>query len=281
MSSFSKKNRKNKIILGLYFIIFFFTLSNQQAKASITELAYFPVDFSTQGRIEIKAQLIGFSASSYISTGSSPYLFRTATSAGNGGCCYLGFNGNDGGGGGGLTGNFETAAYIHDTAATGPYYQPYTYGSILGNQQSVDSWHTYDLVWNVNGIPQAGGNKVAVFIDGQLNSTYYQNGFSPHFSGSGSLIIGGTQTSLPGDIAFDELRVWSTSDQAPETLVLANSFESQELISSVGENGVYIYGRFSNGAVGNAISSVPIPSALWLFISWLPVLFIHTKQKKK
>ncbi|MFO1433550.1 MAG: hypothetical protein U1F76_26215 [Candidatus Competibacteraceae bacterium] len=230
-----------------------------EASATIKTVATFPIVFTPSGRIQIKARLIGYSAASPITTGTFggggfPFLFLTDFSG-----FQLAFTANDGCGGGGLGGIMNGNATTCFGAATGSFTHSFTYGDILGNQPSVDAWHTYELVWNTAGLPNVSGHKVAVYLDGQLNSTYFPDNFNGVFSGgSGTFSIGfpASQGDDPRNIAFDELRIWNNSDPAQASLVLANSFENQNLISSVGPNGTYVSGSFIESVVGNALSTL-------------------------
>src|SRR5579871_2784703 len=125
----------------------------RKAAADVITVASFPVTFSSSGAIEIRAKLLGYQASDVISySGAYPYLFGTPGD----GDFRIVFVGNDGAGGGGLSGTVNGDATTAFSAATGSYTTPFTYGSILGSQSSVDGWHTYDLVWNTAGLTNAG-----------------------------------------------------------------------------------------------------------------------------
>jgi hypothetical protein len=112
------------------------------------------------GCIEFWAKLSDFNFGAAIPWGCYPSFFSTnyrATPE-----FHLMLNGNDGWGGGGLTGwagNGNTAFYN--------YYQAPTYSQALGN---ATDWHHYALVWNKNGVPGTAF-KVMVYLDGVAKTT--------------------------------------------------------------------------------------------------------------
>jgi hypothetical protein len=117
----------------------------------------------------------------------------------------LQLNGNDGTGAGGLCGmvsRFE--------AGTG-LFGFWTYEQVLG-AGAVSEWHHYALVWSQAGIPGVGDGtrKVAVFLDGVLNSAHWTDNppasFGPLTSGSLGLI---NYQGNTGSAAVDNIKVWN------------------------------------------------------------------------
>jgi Ca2+-binding RTX toxin-like protein len=119
----------------------------------------------------------------------------------------LGFNGNNGLGGGGLA-----ADVSGNGAATGDYFETWKYDDILTEDPS--GWHHYALVWNADGIPSAGGQKVAVYLDGELDSNQWDadqpgdlHDVIVEDSFLGLLDNWGSQ----GTAAIDNLKIWGTA----------------------------------------------------------------------
>ncbi len=258
-------------------------VGTHEAAADVITVASFPITFWSSGTIEIRAKLVGYQATDAIpQSGAYPYLFGTPGD----GDFRIVFVGNDGAGGGGLSGTVNGDATTAFSAATGPFATPetvwwlgapqeiyvpqiFTYGSILGSQSSVDGWHTYDLVWNTAGLTDAGaatGDVAAVYLDGELNSTYFRNDFAGFTGGPGVLDIGsptGYTVDDSRNVVFDDLKIWNGS-----TLVLANDFENSQLVSSVGPNGTYIAGSFVEGYSGKGLSTVAAPEpATWAMMA--------------
>ncbi len=116
----------------------------------------------------------------------------------------ISLNGNDGLGGGGLSGR----AGPPDTATGG--FGSWTYEQVLGAGQVTD-WHHYALVWENNGIVGVdnGTRQVAVYLDGTLNSGYWQgSGTIPTLS-SGEFALMVVQNLHQGSVVFDNLKVWN------------------------------------------------------------------------
>jgi hypothetical protein len=255
-------------IVPLMALCWALTVGAHEACAGVvTTVATFPITFSSSGRIEIRAKLLGYEAANPIPySGAYPFLFGSP----DGSDFRIVFVGNDGAGGGGLSGTVNGGPFTAFSAATGSYTAPYTYGEILGNQSSVDAWHTYDLVWNTAGLTNAGlatGHTVAVYLDGQLNSTYFRDDFGQFSGGSGVLDIGTPEgyAGFTTGLVFDDLRIWNG-----DNLVLANDFENRQLVSTVGPNGTYIAGSFVPGYSGNGLSTnVPEPCTLVLLCTGL------------
>lgn len=153
------------------------------------------------GCIEFWARLSGYPAS-ISGGGHRPYFL----SIGDGQSAYvIGFNANDGAGNGGLAG---CAGYGFQTG-TGDY-DGWPYSAVLGAGQEED-WHHYALVWDENGIVGVadGTKKVAVFLDGQLNSgrwhVWPDNGFAPLAGGQLALL---TNWLEQGVTAIDNIKTW-------------------------------------------------------------------------
>jgi hypothetical protein len=117
----------------------------------------------------------------------------------------LQLNGNDGTGAGGLCGmvsRFEAGTGLYGT---------WSYEQVLG-AGAVADWHHYALVWNQAGIPGVGdgSRKVAVFLDGVLNSAHWTDNppasFGPLTSGSLGLI---NYQGNTGSAAVDNIKVWN------------------------------------------------------------------------
>ena len=126
----------------------------------------------------------------------------------------IGIGANDGQGGGGLFGRVGIGEDGAE-AATGPT-GGYTFEGVLGAGLAED-WHHYQLVWNSEGMPSVGiGNrKVAVFLDGNLNSTYWTP--SEVFPNSEVFPPGAKLQLLlnfesQGSVMLDELKVYGYSE---------------------------------------------------------------------
>jgi hypothetical protein len=158
------------------------------------------------GCIEFWAHAWGFPAQ--IGCGSYG-AFPELVAARDGNTVYeVHLNCNDGASSGGVCGR---AGHLFN-AGTG-YFGSWTYSQVLGAGQE-EMWHHYALVWNANGIAGVGDGtrKVAVFLDGVLNSGRWQNAyeqiFTPMTSGSLGLIqIYGGQ----GRVTVDNLKIWNTA----------------------------------------------------------------------
>ncbi len=215
----------------------------------------FPVN---AGKIDFYAKLTGFSGSIPVG-GVAPHFFLIY----DGSFIYhMGFNANDGAGNGGLVG-VAGHSFLTGTGLYGSY----TYEQILGAGQ-VGDWHHYVFQWNKDGIPgiDNGQQKLAIFIDGVLNSGRWQvaDG-SPGTFGSFTscptlnLITTGNPGDVNGQVAIDEFKIFDGNNN----LVLWNTLGSQNEIenSSVGLNGSFNgsgNAQFVAGISGNAIMAVPI-----------------------
>jgi hypothetical protein len=112
-----------------------------------------PID---AGTIEFWAKLTGFP--DHMEWWRKPYF----VCIGDGYSWFeIGFNGNDGGGSGGLVGRVGHGFMT----GTGTYRGNWTYQEILGVGQ-VEDWHHYALVWHKDGVPGVAGGtkKVVVFL---------------------------------------------------------------------------------------------------------------------
>lgn len=148
------------------------------------------------GAIEFWAKLIGFPSTT--GWGGEHPGFILAAAIPSVGYPVLRFVGNDGHGGGGLS------ATIHGlNTATGGY-RYWTYAEILGADQ-VGDWHHYAVVWNVAGIPDVSGQKIAIYLNGQLNSGRW-GPYNPNENDPGMLLIRNTLNQ--GSVAIDNIKVW-------------------------------------------------------------------------
>ncbi|MBK8049288.1 MAG: hypothetical protein IPK16_20530 [Anaerolineales bacterium] len=119
----------------------------------------------------------------------------------------LGYNGNNGPGLGGLCG-FAGAVFSTATGRAGDW----TYEAASGNK-GIAEWHHYALIWDRDGIAgvDTGQRKVAVFVDGELNSNYWDDlglqTFLPLTGGDLSLMTEMRDLSQ-GSVAFENLKIW-------------------------------------------------------------------------
>ena len=157
-----------------------------------------------RGTIELWAKFIDFPTT--INWGANPALFyMTDTTTGQRWQLHL--NGNNGRGGGGLCGTVKESVF----AAT-DVYGSWTYQQALAGGD-VNAWHHYALIWDKDGIPGVGdgSKKVAVFLDGVMNSghwaTPFDNDLSAPASGELSLLYNDYLTQ--GRVAFDNIKIWN------------------------------------------------------------------------
>ncbi len=170
------------------------------------ELVTFPKEAipGERGAIGFWAKLIGFPPS--IPPGDCPSFIK----AYDGHVAYhvmLAYN--DGLGGGGISGSAGHGA----SSATGGY-GSWSYEQILGAGE-VEAWHHYALVWDKDGIPGVdnGSRKVAVFLDGQLDSTYWREE-SPDFvalTGSYLGLVSNNGHLPQGSVAIDNIKIWDSA----------------------------------------------------------------------
>lgn len=180
-------------------------------------LVNFPIDAGSsplyEGAIEFWARLIEFPY--YIPcTNANPALLGVTGNLGT----YL--NCNNGLGGGGLTGG----AGLHFHAWTGPYGSWWTYEKLLGVGQAGD-WHHYALVWDKDGIDCGGygTHKVAMFLDGQLNSRYWWEPSGYEFLPlvNGQLALAYTVGAFVGRFAIDNV-IFGTTPKPTSPIGLQN-----------------------------------------------------------
>jgi hypothetical protein len=165
----------------------------------------FPAEFlnGDAGCIEFDAKLQGFPAA--LPWGQNPVLLRVVKE--DKGLVMLHYNGNDGGGFGGLCVTMSG----YGRAATGGY-GDWTYARALG-AGDISGWHHYALLWDRNGLRGVGDGtrKLAIFVDGKLNSQAWRDAGGealPSF-GDAELRIMTQQHWREGRLLFDNLRVWN------------------------------------------------------------------------
>jgi hypothetical protein len=120
---------------------------------------------------------------------------------------FIGLCGNDGAGYGGLCGSAGHGFHA-GTGSAGSW----TYKQVFGSNP-VEKWHHYALVWSKSGIPGVfdGTKKVAVFLDGQLDSARWHHDVNSKFVPlkGGSLGLIHIQHLSQGSVAIDNLRIWN------------------------------------------------------------------------
>jgi len=91
----------------------------------------------------------------------------------------------------------------------------WTYEQVYGSGQ-VEEWHHYALVWSNDTLPGVdnGTRKVAVYLDGELDTTRWDN------PGPASALENPMLSLLPmnhalgqGSIAFDNVKLWNYAKQ--------------------------------------------------------------------
>ncbi|MDD4872626.1 MAG: cohesin domain-containing protein [Kiritimatiellae bacterium] len=155
------------------------------------------------GCVEFWAKLEGCPAS-ISGGGEKPYFLEM----GDGSSAWtIGFNANNGGSIGGLCGETGPHYYL----GTGVY-GTWSYESVLGVGQA-EAWHHYALVWNKDSIAGVsdGTKKVAIYLDGQLNSTMWlhigtNDVFIPLTNGAFRLMH---NSLTQGKIYMDNLKIWN------------------------------------------------------------------------
>jgi hypothetical protein len=157
-----------------------------------------------RGSLEFWARLSGFPAQMPWS-GGNPVLVGCPTPEGSPDCIIFYFNANNGGGDGGLC---ASSSLGHTgTGAFGSW----TYSAAIGGGD-VAEWHHYAVSWDADGIPGVGGGRrIAVFVDGSLNSVpgtlrdaeIFLDVPDDHVFGLMS-----HQGLTVGSVAFDNLKVW-------------------------------------------------------------------------
>jgi len=149
------------------------------------------------GAIEFWAKLIDFPTGTSAGGRYPEFIVSNAINY-----CIFGWSGNDGHGGGGFT------ATIHNISTATNTFGWSTYAETLGPDQ-VGDWHHYALVWDGAGIPNASNHMIAIYLDGQLKSTYWHN--ESYFSEVGpGMDLLGQQGYLGGwgSVAIDNIKVW-------------------------------------------------------------------------
>jgi Concanavalin A-like lectin/glucanases superfamily len=158
------------------------------------------------GTVEFWAKLIDFPPTTGYGGWHPAFVWSTAANY-----PALRYVGNDGHGGGGLSGTMHSVS-----TATGGYKNYWSYAEILGaGQEAV--WHHYALVWDRDGIPEAGNHMIAIYLDGELNSGYW---IGTDFNEIGPGIALLSSSLNQGSVAIDSLRVWNypKTDFADRTL---------------------------------------------------------------
>ena len=121
---------------------------------------------------------------------------------------------------------------------------------------------------NVDG--QDYGNNCTGSEMGNLYHTVLGNG-----SGIGALVNTGPFSNLHGSI------YWSATEYAPDTLTHAWRFSTDYGFQGVSgkSSGLYAW-AVQTGDIGAAVSTVPVPAAIWLFGSGFVGLIALTRRKK-
>jgi Ca2+-binding RTX toxin-like protein len=184
------------------------------------------------GAIDFWGKIEGFPE--FIPWGANPYFINDrGTDQTEHWIAGVGFNGNNGTGGGGLT-----AVVSGNGAATGSFALPWRYDQVL--QDDPDGWHHYALVWNADGIPGTGGQNVAVYLDGELNSTQWDvwdpGDLNELIVEEAFLVLLDNRVGQ-GTTAIDNLKVWdfaktNFSDRFVEGLTLVGDSGGNCLIGS-------------------------------------------------
>lgn len=162
------------------------------------------------GTIEIWAKLENFPY--YLGHGGSSLPFPYLLHIDDGYSSWkLGLNSNDGASNGGLCGTVG-----HGFLTGSGYFGSWSHEQVLGSGQT-EKWHHYALVWDRDGITgiDDGTRKVAVFLDGQLESGRWQDYYGRVFLGINEIVplVGGelqlaVNWRSQGKIIVDNLVVW-------------------------------------------------------------------------
>lgn len=184
------------------------------------------------GAIEFWGKISGFPES--IDWGAQPYFFRDQ---GTDSRAYwtggLGFNGNNGIGGGGLATDVSG-----NGAASGDWLRDWKYSEVLTSDP--DGWHHYALVWDAAGIANGGGHIVDIYLDGKLAS--HQRDFADA-SDLGAVTVEDSFLGLldnwgsRGTTAIDNLKIWDYAktdyaDRFVEGLTLVGDGRANCLLGS-------------------------------------------------
>lgn len=164
-----------------------------------------------QGCIEFWVRFIDPSYTIYNGNSGCYDLFNITNTTVN--MMSISVNGNNGLGTGGLTGyvKSEYPTYFN-TCGTFSYTNNFSLSSLLGNGLE-ETWHHYALVWNSNGIigVSDGTKKVCAFLDGQLNSAFWNAGTISDYNPAAiqflTLKLINNRFSQ-GYIAFDNIKIW-------------------------------------------------------------------------
>jgi hypothetical protein len=156
---------------------------------------------ANRGSIEVWAKLVNPPV--WVPWHNSPYFF--AAPAGDYGQYVLGYNGNDGWGGGGLV------AWAGDgNMASGNFYESFTYAGILGG--AVEGWHHYRVSWDSAGIPGTD-NRMLLYLDGQPVGTSAICGEDHRpddFPQPLTFLVGHIQDNFGGSaVLLDDLKIWN------------------------------------------------------------------------
>jgi hypothetical protein len=178
-----------------------------QAKHDQDYLARFP-SWSVNrlhGTVEFWGRIVGFSQHIDGDGGNQPGFFTIIDDRGKGfGQVFL--TGNDGAGGGGVTGFAG-----HNETAAGPF-GSWDYSQVLGPH--IYRWHHYALVWDANGIHGVdnGKRRVAVFVDGVLASHFWDTVYAgpfPAYTPTTMLRLGTIDRIEQGAVQVDNLITWN------------------------------------------------------------------------
>ena len=215
-----------------------------------TTAASFPASAipATAGTIDFWAKFTGYSGEIQPS-GYSPHLVLYEHEP----LVYaVAFTPNSGLGGTGLVGYAGSQFHAGSGGST--------YEDVLG-AGGTDTWHHYTLKWDQDGLADVPGQKVAVYLDGALNSTHWAQSSSGTFPAllSGTLnLIAGIATGEER-IAIDEFKIFDGNNN----LVLYNTLDSINDVthSAIGLNGSFNgFGNptFVPGILGNALEATPV-----------------------
>jgi hypothetical protein len=219
-----------------------------------------------RGCMEFWARLSGFPAQMPWS-GGKPVLVGCPTPEGSPDCIIFYFNANNGGGDGGLC---VSSSFGH--TGTGPF-GSWTYSGAIGGGD-VAEWHHYAVSWDKDGIPglSGGTRKVAVFVDGNLNSapgTLWDA--ETFFDVPDGYVFGllSHQGITEGRVAFDNLKVWNYAKTG-----FLDRFVEDTSVFTPGCNGGYV----CVPGLSNAVLSSGFTAAAWVRAeSYPPYATVLTK----
>ena len=152
-----------------------------------------------RGTIECWAKLIN--PPTFVGQHSSPEFFACESTV-PGTTFQLGFNANDGFGGGGLV-----AWAGHGNLASGDWFNSFSYAEILGGADQVELWHHYALAWDTNGI--AGTTfHLQLYLDGNPVGTVLHD--ADQFPAAIDFGLGMIDDDFGnGSFAIDEVKIWN------------------------------------------------------------------------